>query len=56
MANTAVRMAREATTLMASAKATALPLQDESAARQALTTRETASRKPNPRMPASEIR
>ena len=56
MANSPVRMAREATKLMTSPTAAALPLQDERAARPALTTRETASRKPRPRMPAKEIR
>jgi hypothetical protein len=46
----------EATKLKASPMAAALPVLEERTARPALTTRETASRKPRPRMPANEIR
>lgn len=56
IANNAARMTSEATRLTASPMAAPLPPQDESAARAALTTRETTRRKPNPRMPANEIR
>ena len=57
MANSAVRIASDAAKLMASPTARDnVPAQDDNAARIVLSTRETASRKPRPRIPANDTR
>jgi hypothetical protein len=53
IANATVKITSDATKSTASPTTAAPPLQDESAARTALTTRETVSRKPIPRMPGN---